>query len=282
VAVVLDPRLVDLGRAGLDESPAEAERPPQPGGARRHVVDGDPRAPTVLLLPLARQADEVGVRDVHLGDAAVRLDPRGIRGRLELGLVAVRGAPSLLPARVGLGGHREDHQVPEVLRHLTLPVCTLGSPCRRGLATGQDSKNFAKSQVKTLMRSIEHRLTPNPFSKEFKEFERFELKNEAGQVLCFAELSYQEHLISHYELRYLETLPDYRNQGIGTQVLQAVNAWLKDNGAIGILENAIDDDAPVLLKDIYLKSGWIPVPGRPNELVFNISDRDLQEYFAKN
>lgn len=66
-----------------------------------------------------------------------------------------------------------------------------------------------------------------------------------------------------------------------TSTVGQVMAWLVQFGYIGFVENGIDDNLPAKVRNLYSNNDWIAVPGRPQEFVYNLTDQQLRDHFAK-
>jgi len=90
--------------------------------------------------------------------------------------------------------------------------------------------------------------------KDFERKHRLKLLDNEGKLVGFAELVYFSKPISAYYLEYMRVTKERRGQGFGSELIEQVNAFLKEKGKMGILVDAIEEDQAAL--GMYLSHGW--------------------------
>ncbi len=105
--------------------------------------------------------------------------------------------------------------------------------------------------------------------KDFERKHRLKLLDNEGKLVGFAELVYFSKPISAYYLEYMRVTKERRGQGFGSELIEQVNAFLKEKGKMGILVDAIEEDQAAL--GMYLSHGWKETY-IPDLLIFNESE----------
>lgn len=90
-----------------------------------------------------------------------------------------------------------------------------------------------------------------------RRFHRFEIYTEEGEVLGSLNMIYLRKPITSYYLIYVEVLPHFRGQGLGTKILNTFKELADASKAIGLLDNIILPEDPAF--NLYDKLGWRPI-----------------------
>jgi GNAT superfamily N-acetyltransferase len=93
-----------------------------------------------------------------------------------------------------------------------------------------------------------------------------------GRVIGYANLEYRNDPFPFYYLKLI-FIKGYRGQGLGTQVLTEVNAFLDAKKKPGLLVNAISRTSPA--RRIYEKHGWVAIPGHEDWYSYGLPDLEL-------
>jgi GNAT superfamily N-acetyltransferase len=120
------------------------------------------------------------------------------------------------------------------------------------------------------MRRIEYK---NPRSNiERGELPRHtvDMVNHEGLLMGRAGIEYNSKPVSHYQLTDLHVEPEFRNQGIASEIMQWFEDWLKKKHKIGFLVDGILPDQPAA--GFYERRNWLPVPGGRGHFVFNLPE----------
>lgn len=64
---------------------------------------------------------------------------------------------------------------------------------------------------------------------------------------------------TYVRIAALVTLPVYRRMGIGSALLDAVNSWAKEIGAVSILLNCGTKEERIIAHEFYGRRGFIPI-----------------------
>lgn len=87
-----------------------------------------------------------------------------------------------------------------------------------------------------------------------RRFHTLEIKSEEGETLGSLSMLHLRKPISCYYLVYVEIMPPFRRFGLGNKILSAFMEFLKDEGAVGLLDNIIPVDEPGYA--LYSRLGW--------------------------
>jgi GNAT superfamily N-acetyltransferase len=90
--------------------------------------------------------------------------------------------------------------------------------------------------------------------KDKQPFHTFEIHTEEGNTLGYLNLMYFRKRIPCYYLVYVEVVAPFRRLGLGHKVLGNFMRFLKEKGAVGLLDNIIPPNDPTY--EIYTKLGW--------------------------
>lgn len=85
-------------------------------------------------------------------------------------------------------------------------------------------------------------------------FHTLEIKSESGETLGSLSMLHLRKPVSCYYLVYVEVMPPFRSFGLGNRILSAFMQFLRDEGAIGLLDNIIPADDPAYA--LYIRLGW--------------------------
>ncbi|MCR4312101.1 MAG: GNAT family N-acetyltransferase [Candidatus Uhrbacteria bacterium] len=114
--------------------------------------------------------------------------------------------------------------------------------------------------------------------KDFERKHRLKLLDSKGELAGFAEMVYFGKPVPMYYLEYMQINESHRGKGYGGELIEQVNAFIKDKGKMGLLVNAIEEDKAS--HDMYLAHGWRETY-IPDLLILNppngLSDDDIAD-----
>jgi GNAT superfamily N-acetyltransferase len=87
-----------------------------------------------------------------------------------------------------------------------------------------------------------------------RRFHTLEIHSEEGETLGSLSMLHLKRPISCYYLVYVEVMPPFRRLGLGNKILSAFMQFLKDEGAVGLLDNIIPAGEPAY--ELYTRLGW--------------------------
>lgn len=87
-----------------------------------------------------------------------------------------------------------------------------------------------------------------------RRFHTLEIHTEEGETLGSLNMLHLRKPISCYYLVYVEVMPSFRRLGLGNKILSAYMRFLKDEGAVGLLDNIIPREEPSYA--MYTRLGW--------------------------
>ena len=90
--------------------------------------------------------------------------------------------------------------------------------------------------------------------KGTSRFHTLEIHTEEGEVLGYLNMLYLKRPFLCYYLVYVEVMPSFRGLGLGSRILSVFVGFLKDEGAVGLLDNIIPADEPAY--EMYRHLGW--------------------------
>ncbi len=82
-----------------------------------------------------------------------------------------------------------------------------------------------------------------------------------------AEINYFSKPLPLYQVTDLYVEFEYKGKGYASQIMDQVEAWLRDRKKPGVLVEAILDGDPA--QGMYERRGWQPVPNSDGLLVYN-------------
>jgi GNAT superfamily N-acetyltransferase len=85
-------------------------------------------------------------------------------------------------------------------------------------------------------------------------FHTLEIHTEEGEILGYLNMLHLKRPLPCYYLVYVEVMPSFRGLGLGSRILSAFMGFLKDEGAVGLLDNIIPADEPAY--EMYRRLGW--------------------------
>lgn len=89
-----------------------------------------------------------------------------------------------------------------------------------------------------------------------------------GAVIAGAEINYFSSPIPHYQITDIWVEHEMQGMGIGSELMEKIEAMLVKKGRAGFLVDAILDTNPAT--GFYERRGWIPVPRNKYQYVFNL------------
>lgn len=87
-----------------------------------------------------------------------------------------------------------------------------------------------------------------------RRFHTLEIHSEQGETLGYLSMLHLRKPISCYYLVYVEVMPPFRRLGLGNKILVAFMQFLKEEGAVGLLDNIIPPEEPAYA--LYTRLGW--------------------------
>jgi GNAT superfamily N-acetyltransferase len=90
--------------------------------------------------------------------------------------------------------------------------------------------------------------------KGTSRFHTLEIHTEEGEILGYLNMLHLKRPLPCYYLVYVEVMPSFRGLGLGSRILSAFMGFLKDEGAVGLLDNIIPADEPSY--EMYRRVGW--------------------------
>jgi GNAT superfamily N-acetyltransferase len=87
-----------------------------------------------------------------------------------------------------------------------------------------------------------------------QRFHTLEIHTEEGEILGHLNMMGMKKPVPCYYLVYVEVMPSFRGLGLGNKILSAFMTFLRDEGAVGLLDNIIPADEPSC--EIYRRLGW--------------------------
>jgi len=90
--------------------------------------------------------------------------------------------------------------------------------------------------------------------KGTSRFHTLEIHTEEGEILGYLNLLHLKRPLPCYYLVYVEVMPSFRGLGLGSRILSAFMGFLKNEGAVGLLDNIIPADEPAY--EMYRHLGW--------------------------
>lgn len=111
------------------------------------------------------------------------------------------------------------------------------------------------------------------------KFKRFSLRK-GGHEVAFAEVDEFKKPFRFYYVARVVVNPEYQGKGYGSQIMSAVESFLKRKGSPGILIDTVESDSPA--SGMYVRRGWKPffAPAAQCLYVFNRgfrTDKQLAE-----
>ena len=107
-----------------------------------------------------------------------------------------------------------------------------------------------------------------------RHFHTLEIHTEGGEIIGYLNMLYLKRSIPCYYLVYVEVMPSFRGLGLGNRILTAFMEFVRDRGAVGLLDNIIPSEE--LTYEIYSKLGWKSAAG----LIGDGAGTDSANYMA--
>jgi len=90
--------------------------------------------------------------------------------------------------------------------------------------------------------------------KGASRFHTLEIHTEEGEILGYLNMLHLKRPLPCYYLVYVEVMPSFRGLGLGSRILSAFMGFLKEEGAVGLLDNIISAHEPSY--ELYRRLGW--------------------------